>query len=126
LVHKISHLDGCPLTQAIVHNVFLAMVVHRPLSRRPFPLFTGWFRPPASALPFGRQPLHAECQGEITDGRDGDAPARIFFTMAGTIGPSALAFSVMSEKRLATLAVSAVGFVAAVLVASWLVLGLLD
>jgi hypothetical protein len=39
-----------------------------------------------------------------------------FAVMAGIIGPSALAFGVMSEKRLAIFAVSALGFVAAVLV----------
>jgi hypothetical protein len=36
--------------------------------------------------------------------------------MAGIIGPSALAFGVMSEIRLAIFAVSALGFVAAVLI----------
>jgi hypothetical protein len=46
--------------------------------------------------------------------------------MAGIIGPSALAFRVMSEKRLAILAVSALGFVAVVLVGYWLILGLPD
>jgi hypothetical protein len=46
--------------------------------------------------------------------------------MAGIIGPSALAFGGMSEKRLAIFAVSALGFVAAVLVGFWLVLGLAD
>lgn len=45
---------------------------------------------------------------------------------AGIIGPSALAFGVMSEKRLAIFAVSALGFVAALLVGFWLVLGLAD
>jgi hypothetical protein len=47
-------------------------------------------------------------------------------TKIGIIGPSALAFGVMSEKRLAIFAVSALAFVAAVLVGSWLVLGLAD
>jgi len=46
--------------------------------------------------------------------------------MAGIIGRSALAFGVMSEKRLAVFAVSALGFVAVVLVGFWLVLGLAD
>ena len=57
---------------------------------------------------------------------DTNATARIFFTMAGIIGPSALAFGVMSEKGLAIFAVSALCFVAAVLVGFWLVLGLAD
>jgi hypothetical protein len=46
--------------------------------------------------------------------------------MAGIIGPSALAFGGMSEKRLAIFAVSALGFAAAVLVGFWLVLVLAD
>jgi hypothetical protein len=46
--------------------------------------------------------------------------------MAGIIGPSALAFGVMSDKRLTVFAVSALGFVAVVLVGFWLVLGLAD
>jgi hypothetical protein len=46
--------------------------------------------------------------------------------MAEIIGPIALAFGVMSEKRLAIFAVSALGFVAVVLVGFWLVLGLPD
>jgi hypothetical protein len=47
-------------------------------------------------------------------------------SMAGIIGPSALPFGVMSEKRLATFAVLALGFVAVVLVGFWLVLRLAD
>jgi hypothetical protein len=46
--------------------------------------------------------------------------------MAEIIGPSALTCDVMSEKRLAIFAVSTLGFVAAVLVGFWLVLGLAD
>jgi hypothetical protein len=45
---------------------------------------------------------------------------------APVIRPSALTCGVMSEKRLAIFAVSALGFVAAVLVGFWLVLGLAD
>jgi hypothetical protein len=48
------------------------------------------------------------------------------FWTAGIIGSNALAFGVVSEKRLAIFAVSALGFVAAVLVGFWLVLGLAD
>ena len=47
-------------------------------------------------------------------------------SMAEIIGPSALTCGVMSEKRLAIFAVSTLGFVAAVLVGFWLVLGLAD
>jgi hypothetical protein len=42
------------------------------------------------------------------------------------LGPSALAFGVMSDKRLALFAISALGFVAAILAGFWLVLGLAD
>jgi hypothetical protein len=47
-------------------------------------------------------------------------------TMAGIMEPSAIAFGVMSEKRLAIFAFSALGFVAAVLFGFWFVLGLAD
>jgi hypothetical protein len=43
-----------------------------------------------------------------------------------TMAPSAIAFGVMSEKRLAIFAFSALGFVAAVLFGFWFVLGLAD
>jgi hypothetical protein len=52
------------------------------------------------------------------------ATAWILVSMAEIIGPSALTCGVMSEKSLAIFAVSALGFVAAVLVGFWLVLGL--
>jgi hypothetical protein len=42
------------------------------------------------------------------------------------LGPSALAFGVMSDKRLALFAISALGFVAVMLAGFWLVLGLAD
>ena len=47
-------------------------------------------------------------------------------SMAGIIGPSALAFGPMSEKQLAVFSVSALEFVGVVLVAFWFVGGLFD
>jgi len=65
-----------------------------------------------------------DCTGSSDDHGSGCVTAAVLSEVAPI--RAELAFGVMSEKKLAVFSVSALGFVALMLVASWFILGLLD